>query len=341
MKKGISLIILVITIIVIIILVGAVVISLIDNNAIKQASQATFMSNLSQYNNELSLYLSNLYVINNGNIDTNTIFATTPSEIRNIIKGMSYADAEKYIIEQGKLVIKADATSEEITWASQAGIDEQQYYKNDLVLQLDGYDSPQNISNTYYWMDRSIQNNNMIMYNFNDPLNSITSGYDSTSKSYVFDGIDDYMRSLQNIASVRNQYTIEILFKPTVYKYTEISFSAINFKWRMSGQVPYMNLWDTTNNPNSTHFIVIPELNKIHYFATTFDGFNRSLYINGQLKNSVNKTMTLRPTSYFVIGNGELVKGNIYAIRVYNKVLSSQELIYNYSIDVTRFVNIQ
>jgi hypothetical protein len=190
-------------------------------------------------------------------------------------------------------------------------------------------------------MDRSEKNNNAIMYNFNNPINSVTSGYDSSSKSYVFDGSDDYMKSIENVSNVRNEYTIEILFKPTIYRYTEISFNAINFKWRVSGEAPYMNFWDTNSAYNSTSFGVTPELNIITYFSATFDGYKRKLYINGQLKNSATKTMTLRSSLYLIIGNGELVKGNIYAIRIYNRALSNQEISSNYSLDLARFVNIQ
>jgi len=60
MKKGISLIVLVITIIVIIILAGAVILSLSANNPIAQASAAKNASNKAEVQAAVTLYLSRI-----------------------------------------------------------------------------------------------------------------------------------------------------------------------------------------------------------------------------------------------------------------------------------------
>jgi len=56
-NKGISLIVLVITIIVIIILAGSVILSLSTNNPIDKSKEATFKTNVVEYNSELALVL--------------------------------------------------------------------------------------------------------------------------------------------------------------------------------------------------------------------------------------------------------------------------------------------
>jgi hypothetical protein len=55
MKKGISLIVLVITIIVIIILAGAVILSLADNNPIASANKATCLSDVANFKSAVAL----------------------------------------------------------------------------------------------------------------------------------------------------------------------------------------------------------------------------------------------------------------------------------------------
>ena len=62
MKKGISLIVLVITIIVMIIIAGAIIISLSQTNVIDQADNATYKSNIAEAKSLVSLvYASNLF----------------------------------------------------------------------------------------------------------------------------------------------------------------------------------------------------------------------------------------------------------------------------------------
>ena len=60
-KKGISLIVLIVTIIVIIILATAVILTITKNNPISSAKEATFKEDISNIQNELSMYLSKKY----------------------------------------------------------------------------------------------------------------------------------------------------------------------------------------------------------------------------------------------------------------------------------------
>lgn len=117
-KKGISLIVLVITIIVIIILVGSVILTLSNNNPIKNANEAKFKAKLDAYNSELSLTLSKKY-IDNPNLSINQLDATTwdgiapiTGTIKEYISNMYNEDCKNYIIENGKLIyVGNDLTS--------------------------------------------------------------------------------------------------------------------------------------------------------------------------------------------------------------------------------------
>ncbi|MDD2376754.1 MAG: hypothetical protein PHD15_04245 [Clostridia bacterium] len=109
-SKGISLIVLVITIIVIIILAGAVILSLANNNPIESANEATFKTNVAEYNSELAMAITNEYLKDNS-FDSATFDVGVwdgtgdgTGTIKEYITSMSEVDAAKYEIQNSKLV---------------------------------------------------------------------------------------------------------------------------------------------------------------------------------------------------------------------------------------------
>jgi Tfp pilus assembly protein PilE len=78
-NNGISLIILVITIIVIIILAGAVILTLAQNNPITEASKATYLSDLKNFQTELELYKTKQYLDTLGTYDPTLLQADANS----------------------------------------------------------------------------------------------------------------------------------------------------------------------------------------------------------------------------------------------------------------------
>jgi len=126
-KSGISLIVLVITIIVIIILAGSVILSLSSNNPIAQSREATFKTNVGEYNSELALVLSNKYLLFTP-FDTSTFDAdiwdgisTTSETVKEYITSMTLADAKKFVIQNSKLVY-VGSDSLEKNWLIQVGV---------------------------------------------------------------------------------------------------------------------------------------------------------------------------------------------------------------------------
>jgi hypothetical protein len=110
MKKGISLIVLVITIIVIIILAGSVILSLSSNNPILQAIEAKSKASVEAYNSELNMVMSSQYLLNYSfspsdfNAPTwDGIDANKAGTIKQYITTITPADALKYEIQGGKL----------------------------------------------------------------------------------------------------------------------------------------------------------------------------------------------------------------------------------------------
>lgn len=133
MKKGISLIVLVITIIVIIILAGALILNLSKNNPIDSAKKAQFYSTIETFKDELGLYIISKSAASGGNYDYTTLYADSSKVIenniedstRNISKIISSIDNTKYkgnfIIENGVLTYVGE-NDNEITWASELNV---------------------------------------------------------------------------------------------------------------------------------------------------------------------------------------------------------------------------
>jgi hypothetical protein len=134
MKKGISLIVLVITIIVIIILAGAVILSLSANNPITSATKATFIGDVSNLKAELVLYEVKQYADNVGSYDIKLLQATGTSVTYNgtVIPGKTIKDVitllgtstkynGQFSIVNGELVYQGSDTNFQ-NWATETGV---------------------------------------------------------------------------------------------------------------------------------------------------------------------------------------------------------------------------
>ncbi|MDD2376306.1 MAG: hypothetical protein PHD15_02425 [Clostridia bacterium] len=126
-KKGISLIVLVITIIVIIILAGAVILSLATNNPIESANEATFKTNVAEYNSELAIAIANEY-LQNSSFDSATFDAgvwdgtgTGTGTIKQYITSIPEVDAAKFEIQSSKLVYVGTNVTEQ-NWVTSMGM---------------------------------------------------------------------------------------------------------------------------------------------------------------------------------------------------------------------------
>ena len=120
MKKGISLITLVITIIVIVILASTVIFTLNSTNIIENSNEAVFKSDISSYQDELTLYIASK-MMEDSNFKKEELNAGT-SEITNIITSMKDSHKEIFSIKNGDLVIDENANKKLKEWANEVGI---------------------------------------------------------------------------------------------------------------------------------------------------------------------------------------------------------------------------
>lgn len=107
-KKGISLIVLVITIIVMIILAGAIFFVVTKNNPIKSANEAVVKQDFANFKDELDTYISSENTKNGGDFEQEQLYATketTPS-VNDILGGLAGSKYDGYVkIAAGKIVV--------------------------------------------------------------------------------------------------------------------------------------------------------------------------------------------------------------------------------------------
>jgi hypothetical protein len=230
--------------------------------------------------------------------------------------------------------------------------------KSDLLLNLDASNSVSYPTTGTTWLDLSGYGNK----------GTLTNGptFDSTSKSIVFDGVNDYVdcgNSVGNFGS--SNFTINFLFKTTeqTYPATFIAKSigdnpTINYGWLVNNGDNGTNLGFAVANTNSgwgsSGSYVIQTSgasinNGIWQMATIVGDrsqSNVSIYINGTLRSlksyvtttaalstvgNITNTQNLTIGSESDIGVSPFpIDASIRLVRLYNKALSQSEVLQNF-----------
>ena len=125
MKKGISLIVLVITIIVVIILAGVVILSLQKNNSLNQANKARFLNDVEAFKEELEIYKQNQYLKTNGKFNPETLNAPADGlDIYDVIPSLKNSSYGKNDFKVGKDKLIYQGTNKDYQdWSKDAGIE--------------------------------------------------------------------------------------------------------------------------------------------------------------------------------------------------------------------------
>lgn len=121
-EKGITLIVLIITVILLIILAGITIDIIVDDKVTETAEYTTFASNITTYQKSLDSYIVRQGIVSEDGIETN-LTVTDKEEIKKIIPEMTDEDAEKFVIQRGKLrYVEEKVTDEEKGWLAKLGI---------------------------------------------------------------------------------------------------------------------------------------------------------------------------------------------------------------------------
>jgi hypothetical protein len=215
--------------------------------------------------------------------------------------------------------------------------------QNGLVLALDAADKNSYSGTGTSWFDLSGNSNNGTLTN-----GPTFSG--ANQGTFVFDGTDDNVQ-LGNASAFlpTSAITINCWAKTRVVQvYKKIfvtvtvgtqSITGIYFSL---GPGPYIYLGIITNN--GTQYVgtyTDPSTSAFSNFCGTYDGANIRLYLNGTLLATQAQTGTIINTGIGRISgydNGaEIWDGNISTFSIYNRALSTSEILQNYNATKTRF----
>jgi len=215
--------------------------------------------------------------------------------------------------------------------------------KNGLVLDIDAAKKDSYPGSGTVWRDIAGSNSTGVLTN-GPTFNSDNGG------SIVFDGVDDYVNSISVFASYPSEVTIEHTFKvSSLLSNKNLVHCQYNPRLSVrSGNI--INLYHTSY-PNDVVFdftgIILLETNKIYVLSVTYNSTNKyRCYVNGL--ESTNRTYTgvssinAKPDfNSFQLGIGAGSEGyfigNVYNTKMYNRALSSTEVLQNYNAVKGRF----
>jgi hypothetical protein len=178
--------------------------------------------------------------------------------------------------------------------------------------------------------------------NYNGTLTNGPTFSNTNKGAIVFDGVDDYIDlNSNNIITGINPFTFEAFYKLSGAGNAELfgnygSGYTTNYIW-ISGR------YGLFINGGYPYFQGYPLSTGTYHMAVTRDSAGAcSLYKNGVLDGTATNTVSIPVGLNFRIGCdvnglGELLNGEIYSMRVYNRTLSATEIFNNYQATKTRF----
>jgi hypothetical protein len=228
---------------------------------------------------------------------------------------------------------------------------------NGLVLALDAGNRFSYVSGSTTWNDISNNNNNGTLTN--GPTFSSANG-----GSIVFDGVDDYCILNSSIIPQTSNWTYSSFFNINALATGSVLLGQYipavgngRIIIRLSddtGNLHKLSLFlgsgptYSSVNVNST---IIPTLNTTYNFTVSRNSQTYDLYINGILNTTYTAAFTasILQTTPIIGGrtndgggsptpvNADFLNGRIYTTQIYNRALSSQEILQNYNTTKTRF----
>ena len=172
---------------------------------------------------------------------------------------------------------------------------------------------------------------------------------------FKFDGIDDWV-PIKELNY--NQFTLEAVFETKDVLNCEYQYIICNLEvggYGIALDAGNKNLFGISYNTNIVDYELLLSQNDINLnvkntLTYTNDGKEHKLYLNGNLINSkVDENRVLGfPNDNTIMALGtnpsgstnvglESFNGTIYSARMYNRVLTEQEVKNNYEIDKSRF----
>ena len=196
-----------------------------------------------------------------------------------------------------------------------------------LILYYDGINNTGNghSNTTTTWTDLSGSNNNITGVS---SANWLGNGLQFNNNVLVSQG---------GTKTFSKDVTVEIILLNKQRQYVTINFGdVIDLKLRVVGQITYWNAWPTELGQ---HYSTEEVLNVVtsYSYVNEWTSSNSRKFINNT-KSSASVSNLSPTTTKLMIGySSEVLNGNVYAVRVYNRALSDGEIAQNYAIDQKRF----
>jgi hypothetical protein len=205
-----------------------------------------------------------------------------------------------------------------------------------LVLYLDAANTRSYVSGSTTWTDLSRSGNTGTLVN-GPTFNAANGG------SIVFDGVDDYV-TFSTITN--NVYTIEFWYKmggnDGTYGYFASSGDnglAISEGGSVNGLV-YGQFYYYNGNLNNLS--IIPSTTNWNHICALINTSTNNIQIYGNGNQLSTTTVTSMSTSIINVGryitaNLNFLKGNLASYKIYNRALSSTEILQNFNATRARF----
>ena len=160
-------------------------------------------------------------------------------------------------------------------------------------------------------------------------------------KSITFDGKDDYIRieDSPNL-NIRDKITLEAWVYPQEKKGEQIiilKYPAYCLFYQTDNRNIWFDLWDSNGkrNRHATSSGAF-NLNKWNHIVATYDGRNKKIYVNGELKLNAKSSLKINVSNNDLaiggnyIGRSGYLKGIIDEVAIYNKALTEEEITKHY-----------
>ena len=213
------------------------------------------------------------------------------------------------------------------------------------MLHLDAGNSSSYSGSGNTWNDLSSSGNN-------GTINGAT--FNSTNKSFDFDGTNDYVGLSAVLSQGQAEYTIEGYFKPDTQQ-TDVIFEQVQAGGGQHTRAAMMTISDGYGGfngwSNDFHDNTPVRISDWNYWTITVEknlGSNQvKVYVNGILQsqgntnngaNNLNVGTGSTNIGSRLSGVGEFFDGEIKTIKVYNRVLSAAEVKQNYWATVNPYV---
>ena len=213
------------------------------------------------------------------------------------------------------------------------------------MLHLDAGNSSSYSGSGNTWNDLSSSGNN-------GTINGAT--FNSTNKSFDFDGTNDYVGLSAVLSQGQAEYTIEGYFKPDTQQ-TDVIFEQVQAGGGQHTRAAMMTIGDGYGGfngwSNDFHDNTPVRISDWNYWTITVEknlGSNQvKVYVNGILQsqgntnngaNNLNVGTGSTNIGSRLSGVGEFFDGEIKTIKVYNRVLSAAEVKQNYWATVNPYV---